>query len=100
MDGEMKKLTVLSSGISKKEEKLINSIREFMTTGEYEKVRPYNVVEIDLELSEVGEHIESAMKNIAEELVKYYKRNGAKNIKIIKKIQNAFLPLKKHIHMV
>lgn len=79
----MKKLTVLSSGISKKEEKLINSIREFMTTGEYEKVRPYNVVEIDLELSEVGEHIESAMKNIAEELVKYYKRNGAKNIKII-----------------
>lgn len=79
----MQKLTVLSSGISKKEERIINPIREFAITGEYEKVRPYNVVEIDLELSEVGEHIELAMKKVAEELVRYYKRNGAKNIKVL-----------------
>lgn len=75
-------LTIISNGIEKKEEKIVNSIKEFASTGEYEKIRPYNIVELDLELSEVGEHIESAMENVAQELVKYYKRNGAKNIKI------------------
>lgn len=78
----MKKLTVISNGIKKREEKITNSIKEFQATGEFEKVREYNIVEADLELSEVGEHIDVAMENVANELVKYYKRNGAKNIKI------------------
>lgn len=76
----MQKLTVISNGIKMREEKIMNSIEEFKATGEWEKIRPYNIVEVDLELSEIGEHIESAMKNITDELVKYYKRNGAKNI--------------------
>lgn len=75
-------LTMISRGISKKEEKIMNSIQEFKATGEIEKIRPYNVVEVEFELTEVGEHTKSAMENIAQELVKYYKRNGAKNIVI------------------
>lgn len=76
----MQKLTVISNGIKKREEKITNSIKEFQATGEFEKVREYNIVEADLELSEVGEHIDVAMENVANELVKYYKKNGAKNI--------------------
>lgn len=78
----MKKLTVISNGIKKREEKIVNPIQEFVATGEYAKTRKYNIVEVNFELSEIGEHIESAMENVANELVKYYKRNGAKNIKI------------------
>lgn len=80
MEIEMKKLTVISNGIKKREEKITNSIKEFQATGEFEKVREYNIVEADLELSEVGEHIDAAMENVKNELVKYFKRNGAKNI--------------------
>lgn len=76
----MEKLTVISNGIKKREEKIVNSIKEFASTGEYQKIRPYNIVEVNFELSEIGEHIDSAMENIKNELVKYYKRNGAKNI--------------------
>lgn len=76
----MKKLTVISNGIKKREEKIVNSIQEFKTTGEYAKTREYNIVEVDLELSETGAHIESAIENVKNELVKYYRRNGAKNI--------------------
>lgn len=76
----MNKIVVISNGISKKEEKIVNSIKEFASTGEYEKIRPYNIAEIDFELSESGEHMESALKNIANELVKYFKKNGAKNV--------------------
>ena len=82
MDEIMNKMTIIARGISKEEEKIVNSIQEFATTGEYEKIRPYNVATVDLELTEVGEHIDSAMQNVANELVKYYKRNGAKNIVI------------------
>lgn len=82
MDVKMQKLTVISNGIKKREEKIVNPIQEFVATGEYAKTREYNIVEVNLELSEIGEHIESAMENVANELVKYYKRNGAKNIKI------------------
>ena len=78
----MKKISVIKNGISKETEKVTNSIQEFKSTGEFEKTRPYNVIDIDLELSEVGAHIESSMENITNELVKYYRRNGAKNIKI------------------
>lgn len=78
----MQKLMVISRGIKKEEEKIVNSIKEFATTGEFETIRKYNIAEIDLEISEVGEHIDQAMKNITDELVKYYKRNGAKNVKI------------------
>ena len=78
----MQKLMVISRGIKKEEEKIMNSIKEFATTGEFETIRKYNIAEIDLEISEVGEHIDQAMKNITDELVKYYKRNGAKNVKI------------------
>lgn len=77
---EMKKLTVISNGIKKREEKIVNSIKEFTSTGEYQKIRPYNIVEVNFELSETGEHIDSAIENIKNELVKYYKKNGAKNI--------------------
>ena len=80
MDVKMQKLTVISNGIKKREEKIVNSIKEFVSTGEYQKIRPYNIVEVNFELSEIGEHIDSAMENIKNELVKYYKRNGAKNI--------------------
>ena len=80
MDVKMQKLTVISNGIKKREEKIVNSIKEFASTGEYQKIRPYNIVEVNFELSEIGEHIDSAMENIKNELVKYYKRNGAKNI--------------------
>lgn len=76
----MKKLTVISNGIKKREEKIVNSIKEFNLTGEYQKIRPYNIVEVNFELSEIGEHIDSAMENIKNELVKYYKKNRAKNI--------------------
>ena len=76
----MKKLTVISNGIEKREEKIVNSIKEFTSTGEYQKIRPYNIVEVNFELSETGEHIDSAIENIKNELVKYYKKNGAKNI--------------------
>ena len=78
----MNKLIVVSSGISKKEEKIVNSITEFAITGEYEKIRPYNVLEVKFELMEVGEHINTSLENVSNELVKYYKRNGAKNIQI------------------
>lgn len=76
----MKKLTVISNGIKKREEKIVNSIKEFTSTGEYQKIRPYNIVEVNFELSETGEHIDSAIENIKNELVKYYKKNGAKKI--------------------
>ena len=75
----MKKLTVISNGIKKREEKIVNPIQEFVATGEYAKTRKYNIVEVNFELSEIGEHIDSAMENIKNELVKYYKKNGAKN---------------------
>lgn len=78
----MNKMTIIARGIKMKEEKIVNSIQEFATTGEYEKIRPYNVVTVDLELTEVGEHMDLAMQNVANELLKYYKRNGAKNIQI------------------
>lgn len=78
----MKKLTVISNGIKKREEKIVNSIKEFTSTGEYQKIRPYNIVEVNFELSETGEHIDSAIENIKNELVKYYKKNGAKKIAV------------------
>lgn len=78
----MKKLTLISNGIEMKVEKITNSIKEFVATGVYEVERPYNVIEANFELTESGEKVESALENVASELVKYYKRNGAKNIKI------------------
>ena len=78
----MRKISVLKNGISKKTEKVTNSIKEFADTGVFATIRPYNIVEIDLSLSETGAHMKNAMKNIANELVKYYKKNGAKNVKI------------------
>ena len=60
----MQKLMVISRGIKKEEEKIVNSIKEFATTGEFETIRKYNIDEIDLEISEVGENIDQAMKNI------------------------------------
>lgn len=78
----MTKLLLISSGIKKEVERKMNTLKEYVSTGVYETERPYNIVEVNLELTEIGAHIDSAMENIKNELVRYYKRNGAKNIKV------------------